>query len=194
MSARFAASAALFSLLCFAHAAAAECTKDTDCKGSRVCEQGQCVADEETPGEADNSAATTETAASTRQSSDETQRDDYPPLNTGGTRRRSTGLMVTGIVFTATGAFSGLVALSLIINRMKCNDPNEALVYDKSTCDTLADLTLATAIGFVAFAGVGVPMIIIGAGRVPNQQATRRLMLTPWASAHSGGLSLSGNF
>lgn len=180
MSARVAGSAALISLLCFAHGAAAECTKDIECKGTRICEAGVCVESNEP---AEVHAADTDTA----EPSDEPP-PPYEPSNAGGTHRRSPGLKIAGIVLTVAGGISGLTALSFGLAAATCDENSVA----GSLCGTYEDLTLVGAIGFVVLAGAGIPMIIVGGERVPNEAT--RLQLSPWASSNSGGLRLSGNF
>jgi hypothetical protein len=187
MSARFAGSAALISLLCFGRAAAAECTKDTDCKGSRICEQGQCVASNEP----------SDQPVTNLDSDREATREHRNSRAIGGTRRRSTGLMVTGIVLTAAGGISALTAVSFVIAGSTCTNTSTTSSYSTSTdstCDTFTDLTLVSGIAAIALIGIGLPLVIVGGSRVPNEQATRRLVLTPWANSNSTGLSLSGNF
>lgn len=96
--------------------------------------------------------------------------------------------MVTGIVLTGLGAMSGgLFGLAYYFHDM-CSSP------EPNGCDGHSTLMVATGVGALVGLGVGIPLIVVGAGRVPNEQATRRLVLSPWASSKSGGLSLSGNF
>lgn len=187
MSARFTGCAALISLLCLGRAATAECTKDTDCKGSRICEQGQCVASNEP----------VESPVTHVESPRETPRELRGSAVRGGTHRRSTGLMVTGIVLTAAGGISALTAVSFVIAGSTCTNTSTTSSYSTSTdstCDTFTDLTWVSGIAAIALIGTGIPLVIVGGSRVPNEQATRRLVLTPWASSNSGGLRLFGNF
>jgi hypothetical protein len=101
---------------------------------------------------------------------------------------RSVPLMVTGIVVTALGAQSlGLLGLVYISDNM-CSSP------EPNGCKPHSTLTMVLGTGALVGLGVGIPMIVVGATRVPNEQATHRIVLTPWAASGSGGLTLSGNF
>jgi hypothetical protein len=96
--------------------------------------------------------------------------------------------MVTGIVLSGLGAMSGgLFGFAYYVQNMcTSSEPNG--------CDGRSTLMVATGVGALVGLGVGVPLIFVGAPSVPNEEAAQRVVLSPWASRNSGGLSLSGNF
>jgi hypothetical protein len=102
--------------------------------------------------------------------------------------------MVAGIVVTAAGGVSGLIALSAALANSTCDSVQSPYATTTTDCSTYRDITVAGLVGFGVLLGAGIPMIIVGGGRVPNEEAAQRVVLSPWASRNSGGLSLSGNF
>jgi hypothetical protein len=96
--------------------------------------------------------------------------------------------MVTGIVFSGAAALSaGVFGLTYVTTNM-CSSSDPQHDCGNST------LMVATGVGALVGIGVGIPLIIVGSQRVPNEEAARPIVLTPWASSNSGGLSLSGSF
>ncbi|XXY50648.1 hypothetical protein WME91_05840 [Sorangium sp. So ce269] len=90
------------------------------------------------------------------------------------TRRRSKGMMVTGIVLTSIGAVAllgGGLALASTCSGADCgSDPlgDDSLDYiDQEDSDQ--DAGYALILGGLVFAGVGIPLAIIGGQRVPVQ-------------------------
>jgi hypothetical protein len=102
--------------------------------------------------------------------------------------------MITGIVLTAAGGISGLTALAFATAGSSCNTVSNSAYSTTTSCDSYNEIALVGAVGFAALAGTGLTFIIVGSQRVPNEEAARRVVLTPWASRESGGLRLSGNF
>jgi hypothetical protein len=144
-------------------AARAQCTKDTECKGDRVCSDGVCSAPEE------------------------------PPAADPTKYRRRTGLLVTGIVMSSVGVGTLIGALAVGVVKATCNRDFDEMRL-ASTADELDDCTsydnpllLLTAGGLV-LTGAGVPLLIMGAKKVPVQAA--RVGVSPWLGPRSGGLTL----
>jgi len=101
--------------------------------------------------------------------------------------------MAGGIVLTSLGGVSGLISLVAINANGACNDM-ATFSGSAQDCDGMETTAIVSGIAFVVLVGVGIPMIVIGAERVPDESATPRVVLSPWASSRSGGLSLSGSF
>lgn len=183
----------------------AQCAKDTDCKGDRVCEQGQCVNPPPVealppPPPAPEAAAPAvpapEAAAPARSGAPvldgEPLADEQPTPRSY--HRRSPALMTTGIVLTSSSLPFLLITASLSSSAYDdCIDDLPAdygSTYNGSfqDChDSRQTRSLAIVLGTAALLGVGIPLIVYGAKKVPNsEQAT----LTPWASPKSAGLTL----
>lgn len=145
--------------------ARAECSTDSECKADRICEAGRCVAP---------SPSTTPPAA--RVAAPRAHFfDTEEPRRKPGKRIGNPALMTAGIVVAASGPALWMVG---------------ALT---TTCDRSVDAEcnagprlLAFFAGGLALIGVGVPMIVIGAKRVP----LRRVTAVPWLGPHRGGLQL----
>ncbi|WP_437302084.1 hypothetical protein [Sorangium sp. So ce388] len=94
------------------------------------------------------------------------------------TRRRSKGMMVTGIVLTSIGAVAllgGGLALASTCSGSDCDAGSFDDSLDDESLDYLdeedsgAEAGYALIIGGLVFAGVGIPLAIIGGRRVPVQ-------------------------
>ncbi|MGK3984292.1 hypothetical protein WME99_14710 [Sorangium sp. So ce136] len=93
------------------------------------------------------------------------------------TRRRSKGMMVTGIVLTSIGAVAllgGGLALASTCSGSGCDDSLDDPLGDDSLDyveeeDSGADAGYALIIGGLVFAGIGIPLAIIGGRQVPVQ-------------------------
>ncbi len=90
-----------------------------------------------------------------------------PDEPTSKTRRNSTGMMVTGIVLTSVGtlALVGGIAVVAVCNNKSGTIPEAC--NDNSTAGGLA----LGGLGLIG-AGVGIPLMIVGARRVPVEGAT----------------------
>jgi len=169
----------------------AECTKDTDCKGTRICENAICV----TPPEPAASAPAEPVASAPPPAEPEPPYEEpAPPREESepkpeATVRRSTGLMASGIVLVSLGGLAGLIAVISFSMGGACDDASSA-----SDCDELDSVALRSTIAFVILEGAGIPMLVYGAKRVPAEPPRARLQLSPWASPNAGGLRLSGSF
>ena len=151
-------------------AARAQCTKDIECKGDRVCNDGVCAAPRPEP-----------------------PRMAESPVAEPTKYRRRTGLLVSGIVMSSVGVGTLIGALAVGVVKATCNrDLEETL--PASAADELDDcnsydspLLLLTA-GGLLLTGAGVPLMIIGAKKVPVQDA--RVGVSPWLGPRSAGLTL----
>ncbi|WP_437312644.1 hypothetical protein [Sorangium sp. So ce385] len=100
------------------------------------------------------------------------------------TRRRSKGMMVTGIVLTSIGAVAllggglALAASSATDTDPEYTDPfEEELGYEEDASATEAGVALI--LGGVVFAGVGIPLAIIGGRKVPVQPEKKAASAPP---------------
>jgi hypothetical protein len=151
----------LASVWLWSTAGQAQCSKDTECKGDRVCNGGVCQ------------AALPVVAA------------PPPPAPSASLRRRrSTGLMVSGIVMTSLGTASLATALGLSLARIGCKDDVER----RDECEAFDTAALATLLGGFALTSAGVPMLIYGAKKVPVEP--EGATISPWLTPSAAGLSV----
>jgi hypothetical protein len=171
----------LLSFQLLSSVARARCTKDIECKGERICSNGVCAAPLPAPARSSEPQAARLT----------------PPATEPTTYRRRTGLLVTGIVMSSVGTGALIGALAVGVVKATCDrdfDVHRADAPPGSAADESDDCTsydgpllLLTAGGLV-LAGAGVPLMIIGAKKVPVH--TARAHLVPWLGPGSGGLAL----
>lgn len=175
----------------------AQCTKDTDCKGQRVCTKGTCVAGSAAAPAAPTPApATVAPAPAAAPVAAPAEPVAAPPEEPPKPRmqRHSTGMMVGGIVMVSLAPVALLVSGMAAIGKGLCNvgddDP-----YD--SCDDDYDPTIYGALGSAfVLVGVGVPLIVIGAKKEPvdDSNATRASKATatvaPWATPSAAGVTL----
>jgi hypothetical protein len=165
----------LLSLQLLSSTARARCTKDIECKGERICSDGVCAAP-----------------------SPALPRSSPPPAAEPATYRRRTGLLVTGIVMSSVGVGALIGALAVGVVKATCHRDFEQMYPEDELPASAADeldgcksydspLLLLTAGGLV-LTGAGVPLLIIGAKKVPVHSA--RAGVTPWLGPRSGGLTL----
>jgi hypothetical protein len=187
----------------------AQCSKDTECKGERVCEQGQCVtppkpaeplppppppppASAAVPAPVVATAPAAAPAAAPRHEAGHLADAQDEPRSY---RRRSPGLMTTGIVLTSSSLPFLLLTAVLSSN-----------AYDDCVSDVYADRLVSSAgldeiddcqearrtrsvailLTTSAMLGVGIPLIVYGGKKVPAEQAT----ITPWLSPTAAGATL----
>jgi hypothetical protein len=98
-------------------------------------------------------------------------------------KRRSTGMMVGGIVMVSVAPILFVAALA---NSSTCAVYTDDVYYGGSCGNETATIAM-TVIG-VGLIGGGIPLIIIGAKRVPDDGTAS---LSPWVNRHGGGMSLS---
>jgi hypothetical protein len=179
----------------------AQCSKDTDCKGDRVCEDGACVAPP--AGAAAASAAPPQPAPApaaaappaAAPSSYATPATPEAPRSTAvvDTRRKrhSTGMMVGGIVMVSFVPVALLAAWVADIEQNQCEHGyysfSSGAVSQGTDCGRFDRTIYGGLISAAVLMGVGVPLIIVGGKKEP---AGVEAKLSPWATPHAGGLSL----
>ena len=184
--------------------ALAECTKDIECKGDRVCTDGVCApptAAPPPPTPAPQTAPAPQPAAPTTTVAPTPAPTHALAAAPQGYRRRSKGMMVTGLVLTSVGVPSLIAATALLIIERNCNSdlnakyPNHELTPGNAAevdrCHSYATPSLLLAFTGLVFTGTGLPLLLVGARKVPAQSASLGLM--PWLSPTSTGLSLRLN-
>ena len=165
--------------LLWAATAQAECTKDTDCKGDRVCSEGICVspppAAAPAPAAPQPAPAPTPVAAPPAGYTLVAVSAPAPaPPPKPETERYSTGLMVAGIFMVSTGPIILILGLA-----------NSCVTtgFDCASGEQVAMTVIGT-----AMIGVGVPLIVIGSQRVPIRVGSATI--SPWLTPHGGGAAL----
>lgn len=173
------------SVLLLSGVARAQCTKDVECKGDRVCTNGVCAP----PLAAPAPVAAPPAAAPAVPAPNE------PPPDAPAYRRR-TGLMVTGIVMASVGVGALIGTLTLGVLKSTCDRdlkeeyPDNVVPAsardDLDRCQSYDTPLLVLTAGGLVLAGAGLPLLIIGAKKVPVTQAR----VSPWLTPRSGGLTL----
>jgi hypothetical protein len=170
--------------------ALAQCSKDLECKGDRVCNAGVC--------EAPSGAAPAPVAASPVVAPPvraQTVRPfNQPPAEPAQYRRNSSAMMVSGIVATSLGVASLATALGLGIVSVDCNsrldDEGSSLPAsprsDGDTCRGYSTAADVTVISGLVLTGAGIPLLLIGARKVP---VSSEALVAPWLSPRGAGLS-----
>jgi hypothetical protein len=138
-------------LSCAAGRAAAQCTKDIECKGDRICREGAC---------ADPSPAPVVTVPAAV-----------------ATEPRSPAIRTTGIVLTAAGGASLVAAVVLAVDAASerrtldaacpnhvCPGGQSSLISESNALGTASTVTALCA---VALLGAGVPLYFVGRQEVP---------------------------
>ena len=161
--------------------ARAQCTMDTECKGDRVCEEGKCVAPAAVSPPAPSAAA--RPAAPPVSAPPAAPVAALPPApaptpEKPEMRRHSTGMMVGGIVMTSMAPLALFTAAIYGLANAVCD-------HDCEAYETTAKLSLISA---VVLAGVGIPMIVVGAEKVPVESGSATARIGPWATPHAAGL------
>jgi hypothetical protein len=139
---------------CAAGRAGAQCTKDVECKGDRICREGACA--DPSPAPAVSAPAATEPVA---------------------TEPRSPAMRTTGIVLTVAGGASLVAAVVLAVDAASerhtldttcpshvCSASQSSLI---SESNAFATASTVTAIGAVALLGAGIPLYFVGRHEVP---------------------------
>jgi hypothetical protein len=162
--------------------ARAQCSKDTDCKGERVCSEGACTAP---PAGAAPAPAAAPVAPAPAPAQAAPQGYTLVPVAAPPaapppkpeTERYSTGMMVAGIFMVSTGPIILLLGIS-----------NSCVTtgFDCATTEQVAMTIVGT-----AMIGVGVPLIVVGSQRVPVRPSAAKL--SPWVTPHGAGATLRLN-
>jgi len=139
---------------------------DRECPGDLVCELGECVA----PSPAVTARSPVPVSpAEPRAARVSTSNEEGQGVEEVRGKRYSVPLFVTGIVLTSLSGVALVVATS---GAEGTNEP--VLVGGVVACGVMA--------------GVGIPMIVVGARRVPMQPPRNAAAVTPWITAHGAGL------
>jgi hypothetical protein len=163
-----------------ARSAHAECTKDTECKGDRVCEAGSCVAPPpgSAPAPAQQPAAAPAPVAPAPVAPAPVAPVPAPavPVETKPkTKRYSPGMMVAGIFLASGGPI--VLLLGIVEN---CSAPG---------CESNAQGVGLTVAG-LAMIGIGIPLIVMGSQRVPDESTAPRATFSPWVNQNGAGANL----
>lgn len=179
----------------------AQCTKDTDCKGDRVCDAGKCVAG---PPPAATPPAGTEASPAAPPSPEAVP--PAPPAAAAPApaapaapapipvvivpqaeekkpemKRHSPAMMAVGIVMVAAAP---IVFVTALMEDANC-------ISVDGRCDDSGVTTAALTITGIGLIGCGIPLIIIGAKREPvNGQPAPAARLMPWVSPNSAGATV----
>jgi hypothetical protein len=150
-------------VLLLSSVAQAQCTRDTECKGNRVCEARVCTTSSTLAEEPDAEPAA-------------------PPVKG---ERHSTGMMVGGIVMVS---FAPIALLTSLVANMEKSSCEMSSVYGPSLgdCDRYDPTIIGGLVAAGALTAIGIPLIVIGARREPAAVAS----VTPWTTPHGGGLGL----
>ncbi len=180
--------------------AQAQCSKDTDCKGDRVCDGGSCVT-AAPPAAAAPVATPPATAAPLTPEPALAAPAVVPPLDLTPPppkmQRHSKGMMVGGIVMVSLTPVALLVASVAALGKGVCGidnydrtDSNGNTVYGHSDCSGYNPAIYGALGTALVLAGVGIPLIVIGASKEPVNPSAPTATLSPWATPTSAGLGL----
>jgi hypothetical protein len=190
--------------------AQAQCTKDTDCKGDRVCDGGSCVAPSNAPAPAGTPAAVPPAAVAPTAVAPAAvappvapapvapvpvvaapARDPAPELPRR--RRHSTGMMVGGIIMVSFSPIALIAAGVANAQQTTCEaggyylGSNGISTYDYDNCSAYDKTIYGGLILGLGLLGAGIPLIVIGGKKVPAEPTAT---LTPWATQSAAGLGL----
>jgi len=103
-------------------------------------------------------------------------------------QRHSKGMMVGGIVMVSLAPVGLFVAATAALGRSVCDfDHADERV---SSCTGYAPFIYGGLVSALVLAGVGVPMIVIGATKEPVHPSSLDARISPWATQTAAGLSL----
>lgn len=189
--------------------AQAQCSKDTDCKGDRVCDAGQCTAPAAIAAPAVSAVPSAEPSPAPPAAAPPPVQlapvQQVAPLASSPLaptdrpmRRRSTPLMATGIVMTAAAPVVWLAGLVLVATAQANCLSNAGFASSSyysvqaeelNRCrDRATSQSYAVLLGGVVLVGVGIPLIVYGAKKVPDASLTASV--APWLAPGQGGLQL----
>jgi hypothetical protein len=158
----------------------AGCSTDMDCEGERVCVDGACAEPQ------------VHSAASSAPMADESTARTLSVVEAPRTVRRSTPLMVTGIVALALVPVSVALAISAAHEKNVCRSQGTA--DWPVACPGYDAAIYGGAIGAGVLAAGGLAMLLVGVHRVPVERAPNAMRLTPWYAGSNGGLMWTGGF
>jgi hypothetical protein len=154
--------------------ARAQCATDQECKGDRICEAGQCVAPPAVSAPAHAPDDASAPASIERERFFEEPEDEKP--RKVQKRIGNPGLMIGGIVLASAAP----VVLGVGVATASCSSDGGG-----TRCD-IGDRVVAFGLISLAMVGAAVPMIVIGAKRVP----VRRVAIGPLLAPGLAGLQL----
>jgi hypothetical protein len=175
--------------LLVASGARAECGKDTDCKGDRVCNHGECVEPEAVSRETEPRLSEPRViAVDSRPREDQERRRaeldvSYHP--------RSVPLMVGGIVLIVAAPVL-LVGGGSLSQQTKdeCRASHTAGAARDACDDDNRKRVTNILLGSVALLAVGIPLTFVGAKGVRDDNLGPEALLVPYATPNQGGLAL----
>ncbi len=166
-------------LLLASSRAQAQCAKDMDCKGDRICEAGKCVT---APPAAAPAAAPVAVSAPVAPAAKAPPAQARPKPKM---ERHSTGMMVSGIVMLSLSPVAFLTAGIARLGKGICD------VADERRCDDDYDPTIYGALlTGVVFVGVGIPLLVVGAKKEPVEEEVAKATVTPWLTPSAAGVAL----
>jgi hypothetical protein len=187
--------------------ARAQCSKDVDCKGDRVCETGQCVAPPPpaaapapaSPATGSEAPAVTYPAPAAAPAAPAATQTPAEAPAVPKTERNSVALMAGGLTLISIAPIVLLIAAVAAAEKGSCNrypdnggyyDPATGeIVYGREDCDRYDPTIYGFTIGGIALFAAGIPMFVVGSRRVPvKDPATARI--SPWVSPTGGGATL----
>ncbi|HEY3495547.1 MAG TPA: hypothetical protein VGK73_12710 [Polyangiaceae bacterium] len=209
------ASLALVAVLTASATVHAQCTKDTDCKGERVCEEGACVpgspapaapaapAVQGAPAPAAEPAAVAAPPAAGVAAAPAPAATPVAPVQPAApvappapqTKRNSPGMMAAGIVMISTAPIALLVAAVAAGQKTSCKndpyyyDPVTLVPRERNDCDGYDPTIYGFTIGGIALFAAGIPLFIVGSKRVPLDDKAKA-SVSPWVSQEGAGATL----
>jgi serine protease Do len=106
-------------------------------------------------------------------------------------RRHSTGMMAGGIVMTSFAPIAFLVAAVANAEQTACESTGYSYQYSVSSesCGDYDSTIYGGVFAGLVLAGVGIPLIVVGAKKVPKEPAATA-RITPWATPRAAGVGL----
>jgi hypothetical protein len=143
----------------------AQCSKDTECKGERVCEAGQCVPPS-APAPVAPTAVAPPAPAAVPAAPAPAAAPAAPPFPMASAtlpapqmQRHSRGMMVGGIVLVSLAPVALFVATLSTLSKALCSVDTP----DRQGCDDYDAVTTVAIVSGLACVGAGVPLLVIGA-------------------------------
>lgn len=165
--------------------AQAQCAKDTDCKGERVCEQGKCIEPVAAVPPAAPQAPAVPPAAPEPVPAVAPSAPPQPTTPKPKMRRHSTGMMVGGIVMVALAPPALIVAGFSGLLKLGCNVGDEN--SDRHCDDSYDPVIYGSLLSAVVLVAVGVPLLVVGAKREPDETTAT---VSPFLAPGGAGLGV----
>ncbi len=165
---RWLAATGALATIAVASIARADCAKDTDCKGDRICVEGTCADPEDRPSASGRSDADHDDAHA-----DDTREPDAP------LEPRNPAMKTAGIVLTSAGIATFVTAMALWIDFVVQSEQSTTLTCSQGRCEVppprqpadVAAAALAFGLATPALLGAGIPLWVVGGRRVPRPKA-----------------------